>query len=227
MRQAYISGQSFLLLCMVLIFVISVNGQDLNNKSIDWQKKNNEQVIYAPFRENLKLYNSDTIINSKSHNFSDSNSTDLFRLIVRPGFVKNSKSEFQIKSNDGTIIYSKVFDSFALVMRIFESAKIPKGANFETDREDYDKSATPEQYRTYFDKNVQNFFDNITFIDRATFIEILKCGNVIDKEALSEIEKDSLPNLIHLNCFNCDTGGGSILYFSKKENKVIEILGHD
>jgi len=225
MRQELKSRQSYLLFTMILVFarITSVTGQDLIDKSTEKQK----QVIYAPFRENLKLSFSDTITSSKSYQFSDSNSKDIFRLIVRPGFVKNSKSEFQIKSSDGTIIYSKVFDSFALIMNIFEPNTIPLGVKYETYKDEYGKSLTLVQYEAYFKKSVQRFFDNISFIDRAEFNKMLKWGNVIDKEAIKEVLADSTTNLIHLNCFVCDTGGGSVLIFSKKKGRAIEILGHD
>lgn len=229
MKQKIKSGQCFFLFTVILVFasMTSVTGQELIDKSTQKQENIKEQIIYAPFREDLKLSFSDTILNSKSYYFSDFKSKDIFRLIVKPGFVKNSKSEFQIKSSDGTIIYSKVFDSFALLMRIFEPLKIPKGADYETYREEYGKSLTIDQFKAYFNKSVINFFDNISFIDRPEFLEILKYGFVNDKEALKEVLADSTTNLINLNCFECDTGGGTVLYFSQKKGKVIEILGHD
>lgn len=229
MRQKIKSGQCFFLFTVILVFasMTSVTGQELIDKSTEKQENIKEQVVYAPFRENLKLSFSDTILSSKSYYFSDSNSKDIFRLIVRPGFVKNSKSEFQIKSSNGTIIYSKVFDSFALLMRIFEPIEIPKDTNYETYREEYGKSLTIGQFKTYFNKSVKDFFDNISFIDRPKFQEMIKWGYVNDKEALKKVLADSTTKLINLNCFDCDTGGGTVLYFSKQKGKIIEILGHD
>ena len=229
MKQKIKCGQCFILFTLIFVFatMTNVTGQELIDKSTDKQENINEQIIYAPFRENLKLSFSDTIISSKSYHFSNSYSKDIFRLIVRPGFVKNSKSEFQIKSSDGTIIYSKVFDSFALIMRIFEPINIPKDTDYETYREEYGKSLTIDQFKTYFNKSVKDFFDNISFIDRHKFQENIKWGYVNDKEALKEVLADSTTKLINLNCFYCDTGGGTVMYFSKQKGKVIEILGHD
>jgi len=112
-------------------------------------------------------------------------------------------------------------------MHIFEPDTIPSGVKYETYKDEYGKSLTLAQYEAYFKKSVQRFFDNISFIDRPEFNKMLKWGNVIDKDAIKEVLADSTTNLIHLNCFNCDTGGGLVLFFSKKKGRAIEILGHD
>lgn len=201
--------------------------QNRNHSASQIAENNSENVIYDARRESLKLSVNDTIIKSKPICFSNTATTDLFILKVNPGPVKSSKSEFQIKSNDGKIIYSKVFDSFALIMKIFEPNSIPKGVKYETYINEYQKSLTTNQYTDYFNKNVQHFFENFSTIDRQKLKEMMKDGNILDKESVSEVFTDTSSNLVHVNCFDCDTGGSSVLYYSAKKRKAIEILGHD
>jgi hypothetical protein len=75
---------------------------------------------YSPKREEMTLYLNKPEIRIKTLHFSNHDSKDNFSLVVNPGYVKNSKSEFQIKTSSGKVIYSKTFDSFVFVMRIFE-----------------------------------------------------------------------------------------------------------
>lgn len=215
---------------LIIISVTSAEGKNLNNKGNELRKNDSEQVTYGPPRENLKLSFNDTIINSKSYYFSNPNTKDLFVLIVRPGLVKNSKAEFRILSVDRTVIYSQVFDSFALIMRIFEPDTIPKGgqAVYEAYMEKYWRSLTLSQYEAYFKKNVQKFFDNnVLFINKTEFKKMCEWANVVDHETANEAFSDSRAILMSLSCFFCDGGGGSVLYFSKKKGKVMDILDHD
>lgn len=201
--------------------------QNRDHSASQMAENNSRNEICDARRESLKLSVNDTIIKSKSICFSNTATTDLFILKVNPGPVKSSKSEFQIRSNDGKIIYSKVFDSFALIMRIFEPNSIPKGVKYETYINEYQKSLTTNQYTEYFNRNVQHFFENFSTIDRQKFKEMMKNGNILDKESVSEVFTDTSSNLVQVNCFDCDTGGSSVLYYSGKKHKAIEILGHD
>jgi len=212
---------------------ISLNNQ---TKIIDKSEKikediiqnKNDTVIYDSNRKNLKLSFSDTIKLSKSYFFSNTKFKDLFLLTIKPGLVKNSKAELKIIRADNKVIYTYSFDAFYFIKGIYEPDTIPTGGQevYEKYMEEYWKSLTPKQYESYFKKSVKNFFDAITFINKAKIKELNSWEDITNKDFLNEIIADPTIKLIDITCFDCDEGG-SIIGYSRKQEKVITLLEHD
>jgi hypothetical protein len=219
------------LIILTSLFACNSNKKEnkLNIKSNDTLQPTSHKVVYEDKRENLKLLIADTIKKSNSYFFSNPNSKDIFQLIINPGLVKNSKAELQIITVDNKIIYTQSFDAFYFIREIYEPDTIPPGGQevYEKYLEKHWKSLTPKQFETYFKKNVDNFFDVISFIEDDKNEEIKGWEeDITDKKFLNEILTNPAIKLINIPCFDCDEGGEMIGY-SLEQNKVISLLGHD
>lgn len=180
--------------------------------------------------ENLTLTVPDTIKKSVSYFFSGSQSKDLFLLTIHPGLVKNSKSSFQIITNNNQVIYSQTFDTYYFIKWIYEPDTIPTSGGqeaYEKYMENYWKSITPNQYENHFKKSVESFFDAINPIDKSKYWDLKNWEEEInDKNFLQELTSDTTIKLLDITCFDCDEGG-TIIGYSKKQNKVVTLVEHD
>lgn len=216
---------------LILIAVVLGCTNRTNTTVVDSQdslKQGNDKVIYDSCRENLKFSVNDTIRISKSFTFSNVNSKDLFILTINPGLVKESKSSFQIRTSDGKIIYDETFDSFYFVRDIFEPSTYPTSGGqdaYDNYIKEYWQSLTEKQYDECFNKNIQSFYENISFINRNSLKEILEMGE-FDKDNLNEVQADTTITIINITCFDCDEGG-SIVFYSPKKEKLVTLLDHD
>lgn len=223
MRQIF---YKLILISVILGFTNRTNKTVVDSK--DSLKQKNDKVIYESFRENLKFSVNDTVRISKSFTFSNVNSKDLFILTINPGLVKESKSSFQIRTSDGKIIYDETFDSFYFIRDIFEPSTVPTSGGqdaYDKYMREYWQSLTEKQYNECFNKNVQSFYKNISFINRNRLKEILAMGEV-DKDNLNEIQADTTIRIINITCFGCDEGG-SVVFYSPKKEKTVTLLDHD
>ncbi len=221
------------LLMITIIFSCNENGS-INNKQTTSPKDTLPgipgKVVFDDLRENLKLSNADTITRSASYFFSNSQSKDLFILKVTPGMVKTSFAELQIRTSNGTIIYTQKFDAFYFIRGIFEPDTLPKTggqAAYETFMEHYWKAITPKQFEDYFKKSVDSFFTDIYPIESNKF-ENLSAWNedLKGKDFWKEISEDSTIRLLDITCFDCDEGG-AVIGYSRRQNKVVTLFDHD
>lgn len=221
---------SILVISLTVLSVQSSNLLDLHRTHNNLTDPlTDKQVVYDSRRENLKLSVSDTIKSSKSFLFSNSKSQDLFQLTINPGLVKNSKSLLQIITSDKKVIFSVTFDTFYFIRGIFDPDSIPPGGQevYEKYLKDYWQSLTQKQYDNYFKSSINDFFNDLIFMDRAPFLEIIESDNdVEDKDFLKEIKADPTIRLVNITCFDCDEGG-SVIGYSKKKEKVLTIYNHD
>jgi hypothetical protein len=129
------------------------------------------------------------------------------------------------------VIYSQAFDTYYFVKWIYDPDTVPTTGGqeeFEKYMENYAKSITAKQYETYFKKNVDSFFEeSLSFLDNNKFKELEGFGlEVNDKYFLNEYLADTTIKLIDIICFDCDEGG-SIIGYSKTQNKVVTLFEHD
>ncbi|MFL5766007.1 MAG: hypothetical protein ACJ77K_18830 [Bacteroidia bacterium] len=215
-----------------VVFLSCNSGQ--NEKSngpgnTDSLKTVTEVKKYDP-TENLKLATGSIITRSESYFFSNSKNKDLFRLTIAPGPVKNSEAKFEIITPDSAIAYSVIFSSYYFITGIYEPDTIPTTGGqeaYEKYMEHYWKSITPAQYEAYFYKNVNGFFDAVQPLldDRSEELNAWK-EQVTDQAFFNEALADTTIRLFDITCFDCDEGG-SIIGFSKKQNKAITFIEHD
>jgi hypothetical protein len=196
-----------------------------NNITHDTIESQSAQADYDR-TENLKLSIADTIKKSVSFFFSSTQSKDLFLLTIDPGLIKNSKAKLQIITAENKVIYTQTFNAFYFVRYIYEPDMIPATGGQEY-LEKYWKSITPKQYEAFFKKSVNNFFDVISPIvkDKYEYIKGWE-EDISDKDFYSEILADSTSQLIDIICFDCEEGG-TIMGYSRKQNKVITLVEHD
>lgn len=223
--------RSFFVL-MILSIILSCNSNNTESK----QDTSNESLTTdsgSSFdrTENLKLSISDSIKREWSFFFSNPNAKDIFLLTIEPGMVKNSKSKLQILTIDNKIIYTQIFDTYYFVKWIYEPDTVPINIGQEAYNkfiENYCKLITPKQYKTYFWKNVNTFFEAIVSLDRSKYADLKNDWeeDIVDKNFLNEVLADSTVQLFDITCFDCDEGA-SIIGFSQKQNKVVTLLEHD
>jgi hypothetical protein len=188
-----------------------------------------DNVEYDARRNNLTLSVSDTIKKFYSMYFSSQQSKDLFLLTIEPGMVKNAKARLQIISSDKRVLYTQNFDAFYFIRDIFMPDTIPTVGGqdaYEKYMESYWKSITVKQYSIFFKKSVDNFFEAINAIEKDKYIDFKDWDDINDKDYLEEVMSDSTLRLINISCFDCDEGG-SIIGYSRKQNKVKVLLEHD
>jgi hypothetical protein len=186
---------------------------------------------YDPPRENLKLAVADTIRISKPYYFTNSDSADSFLLIMNPGLVKNSRSMFEIRSHDNKLLYSYPFDTFWLIAHIFDPDSISRGGQkvYEAYLDQYWKSLTQKQYENYLNMSVKNFFnDNFNFVEKSEISNLSGWSNVpLDHSDLREVIANPNVKLLFIRCFDCDGGGGSVIFFSPSKKKMIQLFTGD
>jgi len=220
---------------VLLIFAVEIlcSCSQQKNETIttDVQKhviplKDNE--AYEP-TENLKFSIDDTLKIYKEEYFSNPSVKDFFVLTIFPGPVEDSKSEFSIETSDKKVIYREVFTTYYFIRGIYQPDTIPDRDKkvYEKYMEDYTKALTSKQYEAYFNKNTSAFFkDAIYTVEKRTqYLESWE-ENIIDKDFFAEITSDSTIILIDKICFDCYEGG-EIMGYSKKQNKVVTLSGHD
>ena len=224
------------LIKLVLPLVVAV-AISCNEKSTERKQKDNSKeaempgkIVFDDRRENLKLFNTDTIIKSTSYFFSNSDTEDVFILTVEPGMVKSSKAQLKIQTTNGDVIYSQKFDAFFLVRGIYEPDTLPKTGwqnTYENYMVSYWKGLTQTQFEKYFKKSIDSFFTNIYPI-QSNKIENFAAwvDDVSDKEFWNEVANDTTIRLLDIMCFDCNEGG-TIIGYSRKRNKVITLLEHD
>jgi len=186
---------------------------------------------YHPRRANLKLAVDDTIRISKPFYFSNPNSEDSFLLIINPGLVKNSRSTIEIRSHEDKLLYSHPFDTFWLIAHIFEPDSVPRGGQkvHEEYLDQYWKSLTQKQYETYFNKSIKNFFsDNFNFVEKSKINDLTRWSSVPpDDSDLKEVIANPKIKLLSIRCFDCDGGGGSVIFFSPSKKRMIRLFTGD
>lgn len=128
------------------------------------------------------------------------------------------------------ILYKETFRTYYFLRGIEEPATVPTGSQkaYEEYMEKYKKSLTLNQYKSYFNKSLDNFFDNAIYpIAKKNYQELKNWEEDIDdKKFLNEVYTDSTVNVIDLICFDCDEGGKMIGY-SKMNKTVKTLLEHD
>lgn len=234
----------FRVLCIfgLLLILISCNSSKKENKSItvatdslsviDDAKDSvitSDNIEYDARRNNLSLSVSDTIKKFYSMYFSNLQSKDLFLLTIEPGMVKNTKARLQIITSDKRVLYTQNFDAYYFIRKIFIPDTIPiVGGQDAYDKymESYWKSITTKQYSTFFKKSVDNFFEAIYAIEKDKYVDLKAWDDINDKEYLDEVLNDSTIQLVDIFCFDSDEGG-SIIGYSRKQNKVKVLLEHD
>ncbi|MBF4471358.1 hypothetical protein [Flavobacterium sp. HJJ] len=219
-----------IVLIITSIIIYSCKENKLESNSIDSIQTKNSEVSLDINEDKLKFSIDDTIKNSKTYFFSNSKSKDLFLLTINPGTIESSKSELKIITKENEIIYKESFQTYYFIKGIEEPKTIPTSSQKEYEKyiKKYIKSLTANQYKSYFNKNVNDFFDNAVYpIQKKKYNEIKDWEEDIeDKEFLNEVFTDSTVNVIDIVCFDCDEGGKMIGY-SKKNNKVKTLLEHD
>jgi hypothetical protein len=206
------------------------NGTDKNKTITTADTPANNGIVYEESRESLPLTIADTITRSEMRFFSNTETKDLFLLKIDPGKVKNSKARFEILNSTGNIIYILTFDAFYLVRYIYEPDTIPTTGGqeeYEAFMQQYWKALTPQQYEAYFNRSVDSFFTYIYPLvnNKTETLEAWKYG-IEDKDFWEEVLQNPAITLLDVPCFDCDEGG-SVIGYSKKQQKVITLLGHD
>lgn len=228
------SAKIYFILIITLAFIYSCNSNKKENKaesnSKDTTQIKNTNVSSNTKEDNLMFSIDDTIKKSKAYFFSNSESKDLFLLTINPGTVENSTSEFKIITEKNEILYKETFKTYYFLRGIEEPATVPTGSQkaYEEYMEKYKKSLTLNQYKSYFNKSLDNFFDNAIYpIAKKNYQELKNWEEDIDdKKFLNEVYTDSTVNVIDLICFDCDEGGKMIGY-SKTNKTVKTLLEHD
>lgn len=215
----------------IIIYSCNSNKKEniLDSHSKDAVPSQTSAVPDADEYNNLTFSIEDTIKKTKSYFFSNSKSKDLFLLTINPGSIQNSKSELKIITGDIKIIYRQSFGTQYFLKGLEEPETIPINyqKNYDKYIEKYKKSLTLEQYKTYFNKTSDNFFDGIYLVKRDNYHELKDWAeDISDDEFLNEVLNDSTVYLLDIACFDCEEGGAMIGY-SKKKNKVITLLEHD
>ena len=147
----------------------------------------------------------------KTYYFSNTKVKDNFILTITPGQIKQSKSTFKIQTSTGMVLFSQTFSTYFFIQNLFPSDLMPN-------RKEIDKE---------YNKNIQKFLDSfIQSIDSSDFREFSKFGNITKPELLSEIKNDTSIRMFDIPCFDCDEGG-SVIFYSHKDNKVDTIIDHD
>jgi hypothetical protein len=206
------------------------NGTTKNETNNATDTPANNGIVYDESRENLPLTIADTITKSELRFFSNTETKDLFLLKIDPGKVKNSKARLEILNSTGNVIYTQTFDAFYLVRYIYEPDTIPTTdgqEEYEAFMQQYWKALTPQQYEAYFNRSVDSFFTYIYPLvnNKTETLEAWKYG-IEDKDFWEEVLQNPAITLLDVPCFDCDEGG-SVIGYSKKQQKVITLLGHD
>jgi hypothetical protein len=226
--------KTYIALIITSTIIYSCNSNKKENK-LDSNSKDSTQTkkieVSSDINEDkLKFSIDDTIKKSKAYFFSNSISKDLFLLTINPGTIENSKSELKIITAENKIIYKETFKTYYFIKGIEEPETIPTSSqkDYEKYIKKYKKSLTLNQYKSYFNKNVNNFFDDAVYPIKKNKKHEIKDWekDIEDEEFLNEVFTDSTVNIIDLVCFDCDEGGKMIGY-SKKNNKVKTLLEHD
>lgn len=183
---------------------------------------------YDSIREYLKFEIPDTLKFSRAFHFSNQLSKDSFLLIINPGLINRSKSELKIITTKGDMIYSQVFDSYCFISGIFQPTSVPPA-----ERENYDqylikyrKSLTANQYDSYVEKKIKQFFETIYFVKKDRLNEINKWGEEANKEALKEVVADTTIIIVDVPYFD-SYEGGQMFFYSKRKNAIKILLDHD
>ncbi|REG99673.1 hypothetical protein C8P67_104303 [Flavobacterium aquicola] len=218
---------------VVLITFLSCNSNKKENKNnihhSSTLQKTSSEVVDDNSRENFKFSIADTIKTSNSYFFSNPNSKDIFQLIIEPGLAKDSKAKLLIMTADKKIIYTQSFGAFYFLKGIDEPETVPTGnqKDYEKYIEKYRKSLTQKQYQAYFKKRIDSFFEEISLIEKNKYDDFKEWEeDISDKDFLNEALSDSIIKLMDITCFDCDEGG-TVIGYSRKQNKVVTLLEHD
>ena len=223
-----------LLYLIAIIFATMSSCNDMvanKNKTINaTDTPANNGIVYEDSRESLPLTIADTITKSEMRFFSNNETKDLFQLKIDPGMVKNSKARLEILNSTGNVIYTQTFDAFYLVRYIYEPDTIPTTdgqEEYEAFMQQYWKALTPQQYEAYFKKSVDSFFTYIYPLvnNKTETLDAWKDG-IEDKDFWEEVLQNPAISLLDVPCFDCDEGG-SVIGYSKKQQKVVTLLAHD
>jgi hypothetical protein len=170
----------------------------------------------------------DTIRNSRAFYFSDPKANDSFIIVVPPGLIASSKSQFMIKTAAGKIIYNETFPTRHFARESFDADTIPAdavGDEYDKFKLKHAREVTREQIQKTTANKIAKFYDKNIFADRSVLSNNSE-DEILDKPLFKELVADKNARIITLPCFDCDEGQSFIAY-SKKRQKALIFLASD
>ena len=171
---------------------------------------------------------SDTIKNGQAFYFSDPKALDSFIIVVPPGPIASTKSQFIIRTAAGKTIYDESFPTKYFAREAFDADTIPPdavGDEYEKFKLKHAREVTKEQIQKATARKVSKFYDDNIFADRSVLSNNAE-DEILDKTLFKELQADKNAKMIWLPCFDCDEGVRFIAY-SKKRQKALIFLASD
>lgn len=188
----------------------------------------NYLVMYDTFTEFLMnaSFTDSTVISTRVH-FSDAVAYDTFFLILPPGPVASSMSEFLIKGSTGNILYSESFHTRYFAREIISpdtQASDTGQAAYDRHMINYIRSVNPDKIKQSVLTVANQFFsDHLAARSKLTDLD---SDGIVDRELFEEAMNGASHNFIWLPCFDCEEGVNLVGY-SRKSQKAHIIYSMD